>query len=178
VRQFYQLSTRADNLEACADRERNRRFAIRAVVVPIEEVSRASGSINVTKPVSHSSTSIVQLYRSRSHANAIDHSPLVEKSRHYGALLENIRAGRDCVIADIAFCDPRRSANLQQVIARQIPNCEIDWIYFENAPDKCRRNIERRARERPHNDLDALEKFQGLYFIPDEVTPIPVYGSP
>jgi hypothetical protein len=32
------------------------------------------------------------------HANAFQDSPLVEKSRHYSALLEDIRAGRDCVI--------------------------------------------------------------------------------
>lgn len=108
------------------------------------------------------------------HANAIHDSPLVENSRHYNALVEDIRTGRDCVIADIAFCDPQRRANLQQVIDRQTSNCRIEWIYFENAPDKCRCNIERRARERLRDDLDALEKFQRLYRIPDGVTPIPV----
>jgi predicted kinase len=108
------------------------------------------------------------------HANALHDSPLVENSRHYNALLEDIRTGLDCVIADIAFCDPKRRANLQQVINRQIPNSRVEWIYFENAPDKCRRNIERRARERLRDDLDALEKFQLLYRIPDGVTPIPV----
>ena len=108
------------------------------------------------------------------HANAIHDSPLVENSRHYNALLEDSRTGRDCVIADIAFCDPQRRANLQQVIDRQTSNCRIEWIYFENAPDKCRCNIERRARERLRDDLDALEKFQRPYRIPDGVTPIPV----
>ena len=108
------------------------------------------------------------------HANALHDSPLVENSRHYNALLEDIRTGRDCVIADIAFCDPKRRANLHQAIDRQISNSRIEWIYFENAPDKCRRNIERRARERLGDDLDALEEFQRLYCIPDGVTPIPV----
>ena len=65
---------------------------------------------------------------------------------------------------------------MEQAIARQVPNSRLEWIYFENAPDKCRRNIERRARERLCDDLDALEKFQRLYLIPDGVTPIPVEG--
>jgi hypothetical protein len=112
------------------------------------------------------------------HANAIQDSPLVERSRHYNALLDDIRTGRDCVIADIAFCDPTRTASLQQAIERQISNVRIEWIYFENAPDKCRRNIERRARENVRDDLDALEKFRHLYCIPDGVTPIPVYECP
>jgi dephospho-CoA kinase len=108
------------------------------------------------------------------HANAFQNSPLVEDSRHYDALLQDIRAGSDCVIADIAFCDPKRRANLQQAIDRQISNSRIEWIYFENAPEKCRRNIARRARARLGDDLAALEKFARLYSIPDGVTPIPV----
>ena len=108
------------------------------------------------------------------HANALHDSPLVENSRHYHALLEDIRTGLNCVIADIAFCDPKRRANLQQVIEREIPNSRIEWIYFENAPDKCLRNIECHARESLSDDLEALENFQRLYCIPDGVTPIPV----
>ncbi len=108
------------------------------------------------------------------HADAIQDSPLAENSRYYNALLENIRAGRDCVIADIAFCDPKRRADLQQAIDRQISDSRIEWICFENAPEKCRRNIVRRARERLGDDLAALEKFARLYSIPDGVTPVPV----
>lgn len=112
------------------------------------------------------------------HANALHNSPLVEDSRHYSTLLGNIRAGSECVITDIAFCDPARRANLQQVIDREIPNCRIEWIYFENAPDKCRRNIERRSRVGVREDLDALETFRHLYCIPDGVIPVPVHEYP
>ncbi len=111
------------------------------------------------------------------HANALHNSPLVEDSCHYRALLRNIRAGRQCVITDIAFCDPARRANLRQVIAREIPNCKMEWIYFENAPDKCRRNIEHRARLGVSGDLDALETFRHLYCIPDGVTTVPVHDA-
>lgn len=108
------------------------------------------------------------------HADAIEHSPLVKDSRHYRPVLEAIRAGRDCVIADIAFCEPNRKLNLLQAMRAQIPAVNIEWIYFENAPAKCRRNIQRRNRQTVMSELEALEKFATLYVIPNGVTPRPV----
>ena len=108
------------------------------------------------------------------HANAINDSHLVEDSRHYADLIQNLRLGRNCVIADIAFCDQERRAALYDAVKRAVPDIRVEWTYFENAPDKCRRNIQRRARPGMHNDLSALDRFAGLYQIPDGVVPIPV----
>ena len=108
------------------------------------------------------------------HANAIDDSPLVHNSRYYRKLIDDLLADRDCVIADIAFCDPDRRARLSEAVRREVPDVRVEWIYFENAPDKCRRNIQRRARLGLNDDLAALERFSKLYVITEGVTPIRV----
>jgi hypothetical protein len=63
---------------------------------------------------------------------------------------------------------------LQEAIRRQVPHVPIECIYFENAPDKCERNIRRRARREINNDLEALKRFAPVYRIPEGVTPLPV----
>src|SRR5262245_22903517 len=74
------------------------------------------------------------------HANAINDSPDVERSIHYRPLIEAIKTGHSCVIADIAFCDPQRAAKLRRVLTEQVPGLQIEWIYFENVLQKCRQN--------------------------------------
>ena len=105
------------------------------------------------------------------HANARRDSPHVENSRYYPDLLQSLQSGHDCVIADIAFCDPYRRNALQHALARDILGIKVCWIYFENAPDKCRRNILRRNRESVGGDLEALARFAPLYVIPVGITP-------
>jgi energy-coupling factor transporter ATP-binding protein EcfA2 len=105
------------------------------------------------------------------HANAVGDSSLVDRSRYYHAVIDHIRAGNDCVIADIAFCEPPRRASLCEAFLREIPNLVLDWIYFENAPEKCERNVRRRERQSICNDLRELFRLAPLYRIPYGETP-------
>lgn len=111
------------------------------------------------------------------HADAYMNSPQVEHSRHYPDLVRNLHCGVDCVIADIAFCDPARRVSLEQTLQGEIPNLRITWTYFENAPEKCARNIKRRARSSLAADMDALWKHSAVYRIPHGVSIIPVYEA-
>ena len=81
------------------------------------------------------------------------------------------------MITDIAFCDPQRGSNLVRAISARIPSVDIKWIYFENVPERCRRNILRRAAQSLTSDLEMLDRFATVYRIPDGVTPRPVYGE-
>jgi predicted kinase len=111
------------------------------------------------------------------HAAAHNDSPRVEDSRYYHGLIESLRAGHDCVIADIAFCDARRTVRLCEAFTGEVAGLRLEWIYFENAPDKCRSNIQRRARESVSSDLKALDEFAQLYRIPEGVAPRAIVGS-
>ena len=111
------------------------------------------------------------------HANAFGDSSDVEMSQLYFPLMDTLLAGRDCAVSDIAFCIPERRSALLKAIRLRFPNEPIEWIYFENSPEKCRRNITRRNRDGMDRDLKALELFAEKYAVPAGVTVIPIYGE-
>jgi hypothetical protein len=68
------------------------------------------------------------------HGNAINNSAAVEASKHYIALITNVRNGKTCAVADIAFCDETRLHALITTIAREVPGTPIEVVYFEKRP--------------------------------------------
>jgi len=109
------------------------------------------------------------------HANAVDNSPAVEKSRHFSELIARLRAGEDCGIADIAFCDAARRSDLEATVHSKVPSVRIEWIFFENDRAKCERNIRFRNRAGLENDLEALREWAPRYTIPTNVKPRPIW---
>lgn len=90
-------------------------------------------------------------------------------SRWYFPLVFALRAGRDAVISDISFCDPGRREEIERVMRDAVDKLAYNWICFENAPDACRENIERDAREKNRtlsSRLAALDKWSPRYTIP------------
>ena len=90
-------------------------------------------------------------------------------SRWYFPLVFALRAGRDAAISDIAFCDVERRKEAETVMTDAVENLAFRWVFFEHAPDACRLNIERDAREKgraPEKRLQALEDWSQRYRIP------------
>jgi hypothetical protein len=108
------------------------------------------------------------------HANAFADSPDVEMSQKFGPLMDELLAGRDCAVSDIAFCEPERRSAFFKAIKVRFPDQSMDWIYFENSPEKCRNNIQRRNREGIEHDLKALQEYGARYVIPPGTVTRPV----
>jgi predicted kinase len=108
------------------------------------------------------------------HGKAFEDSKEVRNSRHFFALIDALRAGRDCVIADIAFCDPERLNRLKEVVKEWIPTISFEEFFFENDTEKCKRNIKSRAAEKIAKDLAHLDEFSKKYVIPNNVTAHPI----
>ncbi len=66
-----------------------------------------------------------------------DRDPVLQLSQHAG------HAG--LILADPMLCDRDGIANAKLLLAKAFPNVPLRFICFENAPDKCRRNIRARA---------------------------------
>jgi hypothetical protein len=96
-------------------------------------------------------------------------------SRHYQGLIESLKAGRDCLVADIAFCEAQRRSETEGVLAKVAPAAEVRWIFFENNPEACRSNINRDGGERARDQLKYLAMFASSYSIPSGVEPIRVW---
>lgn len=82
-----------------------------------------------------------------------------------------LKDGKDCIIVDPHFCSigAREAA---QKIAEKF-SADINWIFFENNPEACLKNIMLRDDGRKvENFIKSLSK---VYSIPEKEKAIPVY---
>lgn len=71
-------------------------------------------------------------YMSNSHGD----SKHFTDSRYYADLIRNLLEGKECLIAEIEYCDTWRRIEVEEVIKRDAPDAQIEWRYFENDPEK------------------------------------------
>jgi hypothetical protein len=77
------------------------------------------------------------------------------------------------IIADTFLCEPDQRESALDFIHYYNEDAEIEWIYFENNPEKCRRNVELRDDGR---DVEgSIKRFSASYVIPEGVTPRPIW---
>ncbi len=106
------------------------------------------------------------------HADA--DAPFVEMSQNFGPLMDELLAGHDCAVSDYAFCEPEYRSQFLKAITTRLPNQAMEWIYFDNAPEKCRSNIRQGGSEGIERELRALEKFGKKYVVPAGASVLPV----
>jgi hypothetical protein len=63
---------------------------------------------------------------------------------------------------------------LEHTIGGVLPAARIHWIYFENAPEKCEKNIRQRDDASVEHDLRVLAEFAPRYVIPSDITTLSV----
>lgn len=98
-------------------------------------------------------------------------------SIHYKKLITDLRRGKECVISDIVFCDTWVRHEAQIILESDVPDVEIDWIYFENSPRKCMANSKRRGRkETLDRELRLISSLSAKYIIPQGVKALKVWA--
>ena len=80
-------------------------------------------------------------------ACAHDNSSRFWKSRHYNRLLQLLRDGTPCAVADIDFCHADAQTEAESTLREQVPSVSVGWRFFANDPDACEANIRHRNRE-------------------------------
>jgi len=111
-------------------------------------------------------------------ANAYDNSPRFPKARRYAELIQDLRRGHKCVVADIRFVCADYRTEAQRVLQEDVGELSLEWRLFANDPLQCTQNIQfavgsRQAAPR----LVALKEFSRKYSLPSGVVPMPVCGS-
>jgi len=99
-------------------------------------------------------------------ACADDNSPRFWKSRHYDRLLQLLRQGTDCAVADIDFCHADARAEAERTLREQVPSVRVEWRFFANDPDACEANSRHRNREHLDRDLLKMRDYSAVYSIP------------
>lgn len=96
----------------------------------------------------------------------IRRSPRFTDSRYYAELITSLRKDEPCVIADIIFCDTLIRLEAEQILRADVPRLKVTWEFFENAPAKCLKNAEQRARESLPRERRLIKTLSERYFIP------------
>lgn len=68
------------------------------------------------------------------------------------------------IIADVNFCNDRTLQSAISMLKSRYPSHKMQCIYFENAPDKCRKNIAHRNDGR--NVEGTVNRFEKIYNPP------------
>jgi hypothetical protein len=75
------------------------------------------------------------------------------------AVLNNITNENDCVfLSDYGFIFEETRKNAVTILRNKFPDCYIQWIVWENNPEKCWRNIQHRndTRKITHEGLMGM----------------------
>lgn len=110
------------------------------------------------------------------HAAPHHDSPAVEDARAYPELVAALRAGRDALVADIAFTDAAARDEFARVLGAE-PGVVLAWVFFENDLAACLANIARRDRASRADEEWAAREFAPGYVVPPGVVPRPVWRS-
>lgn len=102
-----------------------------------------------------------------------DHDPRL--SKHFGPLVSDLLQGKTVIVSDIAYCVPNELGIFLGMILNIAPNVVLDFKYFTNDPEQCKRNVLQRNREdRLQKELELIDKLTKHYKVPT-VEMIPVY---
>lgn len=110
-------------------------------------------------------------------ANSHSDSPNFNASRKYDKLVEVLKSNKDCVVSDITFCRTVRRQEFNQVIAKAVPNVSMEWQFYANDADQCRKNVNARSRASLAAELAEINKLSPTYEIPANAKPLPVWKS-
>lgn len=77
---------------------------------------------------------------------------------------------KDLVIADVYLCLEEEREKAVRTIKRLIPDCQINWIFFENNPEQCLKNVCRRMQQGDDRKVAELIKVLSKKYNPKENT--------
>ncbi len=106
-------------------------------------------------------------------ANAHGNSPAFRAGRRYGELVQALRDGKRCAVADMKFCLAQDRAQARNNLEEDVPGIELRWEFFENAPEQCAENIRRGTRP-PGPRLKKLAEFAPQYSAPHGTSFLPI----
>ena len=107
-------------------------------------------------------------------ANAIDDNSDFSYARRLKELFSKLQDGILCIVSDIDFCRVVARQEAEKCILQKMPEVEIEWWFFANDPEACKRNIIQRGRN-IKTELNNVDRYARQYEIPSESKIIPVW---
>lgn len=85
----------------------------------------------------------------------------------------------DIIISDVWLCEEKERNKCKAWLSWHAPDYEIEWIFFENSPDKCLENVKRRNANGDCRKVEGLiRQLTKEYVIPEGVEIKQIYSTP
>jgi hypothetical protein len=113
-------------------------------------------------------------------SGAVDDCSRFDHSKHLIELEKALKNNEPCMVIDIDFCDStsRREAEAHVQDNNWVKKEDIEWIFFENDPHQCMKNIAESSEikaEKKKGKIEKVNEFKGKYDIPQGVEICRVY---
>lgn len=106
--------------------------------------------------------------------NLVIHDDMMDRGHLYTALCT--LQGRNCILIDTNFCSSTTREVAEQLLKER--GVEVEWIFFENNPEKCRRNIQYRRRQGDLRNVEGtIKRFEKIYRVPDGIMPREIWND-
>lgn len=91
------------------------------------------------------------------------------------AIMQCLRAGKDCIVEEIAYCHAPNRDRIETELRSQVPDVEIEWICFENDLESANWNVTHRTNKRDVAGHLAINRdCHRLYTCPDDAKMIAI----
>ena len=96
-------------------------------------------------------------------------------SKYANELVELLKSGINCGVADISFCKAFRRNAFIEGINDNIKDIQIEYHCFENNPETCKHNVLIRNRKGVQNELLRIDEFTENFDILENYKMMPVF---
>jgi hypothetical protein len=80
------------------------------------------------------------------------------------------------IIADPSLCRPCNRFFAEKRVRTYHPDCEVEWVFFENDLEQCWKNVQYRQDGRKVS-LTSIKDLSSKYKIPADAKALPVWKS-
>ncbi len=88
------------------------------------------------------------------------------QNTRFSQLIGDLLANRHTAVSDIAFCAARYRNDFLAAVFTAVPDVEVRFIFFDNDPERARRNVTHRNRQdRLEKELQLIDELSKQYSI-------------
>ena len=104
--------------------------------------------------------------------------PVVDDPRDTKAVIDYFVRRQSFIIVDPKLCCAKNQEALKMLLKQHNVD-DVRWIFFDNDPEPCRRNVSNRQKDGDDRKIgySSIEGMAPHYVIPDDVEIVPVWNS-
>lgn len=108
--------------------------------------------------------------------NVLEYDYFIDDPKRLDEFPRDVNQSDRIVIAHPMLCASRKLA--EPFLASMYPDHETQWIFFENNPQKCKKNVVYRMKQGDNRNLgNSIDHISSLYCIPSDVKTLSIWSQ-